>query len=157
MRFFKLFAPQEQKDEIENRFKQFLRMFKSVTDNLQLRNTGKNKSKLLMLQEALQPLDNSTDVFMMIIFTMYSRLQYRVSVLHIADLADSLQNGVEFIDYGENSYDILDGIDDACMFTINAMKKELRITPDDVAHEPMELLIDFKVQIETIKFSLGDY
>ena len=55
---------------------------------------------------------------------------------------------------GGSSTDILDGIEDVCTFTIQAMERELRITPTEVSSDPMDLLIDFKVQIETMRYQL---
>ena len=69
-------------------------------------------------------------------------------------MADSIHTGTQLKLSGESSTDILDGIEDVCVFTIQAMERELRITPDDVSHEPMELLMDFKVQIETMRYQL---
>ena len=153
MRYFKMFATDEQKKEIEDRFTQFLRMFRSVTDNVQIRDLGRDTSKILMLKSAIQPLDNSTDVFMMIVFTMYG-LRSRTILANILSMADSIHTGTQLKLSGESSTDILDGIEDVCVFTIQAMERELRITPDDVSHEPMELLMDFKVQIETMRYQL---
>ena len=148
-----MFATDEQKKEIEDRFTQFLRMFRSVTDNVQIRDLGRDTSKILMLKSAIQPLDNSTDVFMMIVFTMYG-LRSRTILANILSMADSIHTGTQLKLSGESSTDILDGIEDVCVFTIQAMERELRITPDDVSHEPMELLMDFKVQIETMRYQL---
>ena len=153
MRYFKMFATDEQKKEIEDRFTQFLRMFRSVTDNVQIRDLGRDTSKILMLKSAIQPLDNSTDVFMMIVFTMYG-LRSRTILANILSMADSIHTGTQLKLSGESSTDILDGIEDVCVFTIQAMERELRITPDDVSHEPMELLMDFKVQVETMRYQL---
>ena len=153
MRFFKMFASEDEKKEIEERFYQFLRMFRSITDNLELRNMGKNNSKILTLQSEIQPLDNSTDVFMMIVFTFY-RIRSRGNVLNILRMADSVHNDTEFSSFEHELQTILDGIEDSCELVINRMEDELRITSDEVSSEPMNLLVDFKVQVETIRYEL---
>ena len=153
MRFFKMFASEDEKKEIEERFYQFLRMFRSITDNLELRNMGKNNSKILTLQSEIQPLDNSTDVFMMIVFTFY-RIRSRGNVLNILRMADSVHDDIEFSSFEHELQTILDGIEDSCELVINRMEDELRITSDEVSSEPMNLLVDFKVQVETIRYEL---
>ena len=153
MRFFKMFSSENKKAEIEDRFYQFLRMFRSITENLELRNMGRSRSKILTLKGEIQPLDNSTDVFMMIIFTFYG-LRDRTSAMDILRMADSIHNDIVFTGSGVDVHVILDRIEDACEMVIKLMEAELEITSSDVSLEPMELLIDFKVQIETIKYEL---
>jgi len=148
-----MFASEDEKKEIEERFYQFLRMFRSITDNLELRNMGKNNSKILTLQSEIQPLDNSTDVFMMIVFTFY-RIRSRGNVLSILRMADSVHDDTGFASSEHELQNILDGIEDSCELVINRMGDELRITSDEVSSEPMNLLIDFKVHIETIRYEL---
>ena len=153
MRFFKMFSSENKKAEIEDRFYQFLRMFRSITENLELRNMGRSRSKILTLKSEIQPLDNSTDVFMMIIFTFYG-LRDRTSAMDILRMADSIHNDTVFMGSGADVHVILDRVEDACEMVIKLMEAELKITSSDVSLEPMELLIDFKVQIETIKYEL---
>ena len=153
MRFFNLFSSENKKAEIEDRFYQFLRMFRSITENLELRNMGRSRSKILTLKSEIQPLDNSTDVFMMIIFTFYG-LRDRTSAMDILRMADSIHNDAVFMGSDADVHLILDRVEDTCELVITLMEAELKITPSDVSLEPMELLIDFKVQIETIKYEL---
>jgi len=148
-----MFSSENKKAEIEDRFYQFLRMFRSITENLELRNMGRSRSKILTLKSEIQPLDNSTDVFMMIIFTFYG-LRDRTSAMDILRMADSIHNDIVFTGSGVDVHVILDRIEDACEMVIKLMEAELEITSSDVSLEPMELLIDFKVQIETIKYEL---
>jgi len=148
-----MFSSENKKAEIEDRFYQFLRMFRSITENLELRNMGRSRSKILTLKSEIQPLDNSTDVFMMIIFTFYG-LRDRTSAMDILRMADSIHNDIVFTGSGVDVHVILDRIEDTCELVITLMEAELKITPSDVSLEPMELLIDFKVQIETIKYEL---
>lgn len=69
-------------------------------------------------------------------------------------MADSIHNDTVFTGSGTDVHVILDRIEDACEMVIKLMEAELKITSSDVSLEPMELLIDFKVQIETIKYEL---
>jgi len=148
-----MFATVEEKKDTEDRFKQFLRMFRTVTDNLQLRDLGRERSKLLMLKSSIQPISTSTDVFMMIVFILHQS-RNQASVSNILSMADSIHTGTQLSLSGGSSIDILEGIEDVCTVTLQSMERELRVTPTEVSHEPLEILTDFKVQVETMRYQL---
>ena len=134
------------------RYLQFLKIFRTIVETLQLREIGRDTSRIWMMKEALQPISTSTDTFMTIVLTMYqyNGHGYIEEILHLADI----HHDNDFKDSSSISYD---NILLLCNEILKQMNKEIEIVEEPVYREPMLLLKDFMSCIRELRILGSSY
>lgn len=148
----------KEKTEFSNqkkRFIQFLKIFTSTTNILGLQDLGRNTSVVLMMKEALFPLDNSTDAFINIVLKMYIT-NGKESTSDILEMASTLESSNYHSAVSSISYGVLEDIESLCQRVLVNVVAETRVSPVKVTREPIELLKGFKNHIsELLKQNLN--